>query len=33
MFEMDELMPDFAYKPDAFNSRPEPFRGRDSAEA
>lgn len=29
MFEMDELMPNFAYKPDAFNSRPEPFKSRD----
>ncbi|GAB5448539.1 TetR/AcrR family transcriptional regulator [Gymnodinialimonas sp.] len=31
MFGMSELMPDFAYKPDAAATRPKPFAGRDGA--
>ena len=28
MFDMDALMPNFAYKPDGFKTRPKPFTGR-----
>jgi AcrR family transcriptional regulator len=32
-FDMDGIMPGFGYRPGAFDTAPEPFRGRDGAEA
>jgi hypothetical protein len=30
IFEMEEIVPDFGYRPDAFETAPPPFTGRES---